>query len=352
MSYIVNAANKRTKGPVIGNTAEPVAHQASAANHVSTVVKTTTKQSFVTQKPVEDRSISTAISIISQESGIAIQELTDDTRFDDIGVDSLLGLMVSSRIRDELGLDVESNAFLEVRTVGSFKKFLGGLVGMTDQLTTVTETIKEEVMPVAVPSLFSENINKSTDTWPNVLAILSEESGIDVNELTGDTNFSDIGVDSLLSLVVVSRMRDELNLDIPDQSLFLDFPTVESLKARITGALQVSSSDSELSDSDVSTDVSSVFSPGLDAETPFDELISPVPIVQTLPPVKPAWSIVLQGSPRNATERLFLFPDGCGAATSYLKLPTLSPSTAVIAFNSPFMKYVVVNSPLQCERLI
>ena len=57
-----------------------------------------------------------------------------------------------------------------------------------------------------------------------------------------------------------------------------------------------------------------------------------------LDPVKPACSIVLQGSPKKAKERLFLFPDGCGAATSYVKIQKIAESTSLIGFNSPIMK--------------
>ncbi|KAH5277151.1 non-reducing polyketide synthase elcA-like protein [Parastagonospora nodorum] len=382
MSYIVHAASKRTNGVAPRTAGEPQTQRVTAPEVVSAVVKTTTKQ-LVTQAPVEDRSITTAISIISQESGVEAADLTDDTSFDDIGVDSLLGIMVSSRIRDELGIDVDSAAFLEVRTVGSFKTFLRGLTGTTEQFTTVTKTVTKEITPTELrESSFAQSAvaGDSFGVWTNVLAILAEESGIDVSDLTGDTYFSDIGVDSLLSLVVVSRLRDEFDLDLPEQSLFIDYPTVASLKARITGCTR---SPSVFSDSDATTDVPSVFSPSLEVETtsedfqplafskkealvavaevaltplekadPFmsigrnrpsmtpsrDSTTSLASITEILPPVKPAWSIVLQGSPRNATKRLFLFPDGCGAATSYLQLPTLSSSTAVIAFNSPFMK--------------
>nr|QGS83604.1 polyketide synthase [Shiraia bambusicola] len=344
MSYIVNAASKRANGPGVSKPAEVAAKPPASVPAVNTVVKTVTKKSTVAQPQSDGRSITTAVSIISQESGIALSELTDDTRFEDIGVDSLLGLMVSSRIRDELGIDFDSSAFLEIRTVGSFKTFLQGLAG-SNEITTTTETVQEETASTLLEPAFFSNDTKVTSTiWSKILEMIAEESGIKVEELTGDTNFSDIGVDSLLSLVVVSRMRDELELEVSEQSLFLDFPTVESLKARITGARQSPPTESETSDSDLSTEVSSVFTYEGVIETPMEELFTPdkkesvISMTEIIPPVKPAWSIILQGSPRNAREKLFLFPDGCGAATSYLKLPALSPTTAVIAFNSPFMK--------------
>jgi hypothetical protein len=56
------------------------------------------------------------------------------------------------------------------------------------------------------------------------------------------------------------------------------------------------------------------------------------------PPLKPAWSLYLQGNSKTAERRLFLFPDGSGAATSYMRIPNIAPDTALIAFNSPVMK--------------
>lgn len=338
MSYIVNAASKRTNASAASTPNERVTHQKSTAASVNTVIQKATKPSTVIQKPLLENSISKAINIVSEESAISISELTDDTRFDDIGVDSLLGLMVSSRIRDELDLDIDSTILLNLRTIGNFKALIQNLIGASEQLITATETLETDI---ATSIIGSKDVGS---IWFSVLEIIAEESGIKITDLTADTSFSDIGVDSLLSLVVVSRMRDELDLDVPDQSLFLDFPTIESLKSRIVGGIQSPSNGSEPSLSGPSTESSSVYTPTLAIETPIEEAVlclkkdSVLSITEILPPLKPAWSIILQGSPRSATERLFLFPDGCGAATSYLKLPNLSPSTAVIAFNSPFMK--------------
>lgn len=337
----MNAASKRANDPARVASNESITPR-RLPKPVQIVTTKTTKESIVKTVPLENSAVISAVRIISDESGVALDELTDDTRFDDIGLDSLLGLMVNSRIRDELGLDMDSNVFLEVRTVGSFKTFLRGLIGGSEQVVTVMENIKEKVPPVVgIATLPIDDVGANSSTWTSVLAILAEESGIDINELTPDTNFSDIGVDSLLSLVVVSRMRDELDLDIPDQSLFMDCPTLESLNVRIVGVPPPSPPASVISESDASSYAPSIFTPVLVAETPLSADVEPFPTKVELPPVKPAWSIVLQGSPRNATQRLFLFPDGCGAATSYLQLPTISKTTAVIAFNSPFMKYVI-----------
>ncbi|KAL6705696.1 hypothetical protein ACN47E_006485 [Coniothyrium glycines] len=344
MSYIVNAASTRANGPKSNVIVEAKRETKSSVVPANVVVKTTKKQSTIVNKPKDGHMITTAVKIISEESGISITELTDDTRFEDVGVDSLLGLMVSSRIRDELDIDIDSNCFLEVSTVGKFKDVLRGMTAGTEQTEVVTEVIEEVANAIDLGTHVSQLVQESSGLWQKVLSIIVEESGVDAKELIGDIYFSDIGVDSLLSLVAVSRMRDELGIDIPEQSLFLDYPTVRGLQKRIVGETQSPSSEQEGSDSDTSTNVSAVFTPAATVETPMEEPLWSVrkdsmisSIAENLP-IKAAWSIVLQGSAQKSTKRLFLFPDGCGAATSYLKLPPLSATTSVIAFNSPFMK--------------
>lgn len=64
-----------------------------------------------------------------------------------------------------------------------------------------------------------------------VMAVVAEESGIAEEELTDDSNFADMGVDSLCSMVIGSRMREDLHLDLAaDFSVFVNCPTVRQLK--------------------------------------------------------------------------------------------------------------------------
>ncbi|TKX25774.1 polyketide synthase [Elsinoe australis] len=388
MEIIVNGAKKRL-GSLLGpapagsapskaapapkKAAAPVSAPLPAATH--TAAKTVTKTVAVAPKASgESPAVVTAMNIISEESGIALPELTDDSRFDDIGVDSLLSLMVSSRIRDDIGIDLDSAVFMEVTTIGNFKAHLRGLSGHVE---TVTETVVEEVevpaaasaaAPVAAPAptplpTAAPVAEVNSEAWNSVLSIISEESGLGVSDLTPETCFNDIGVDSLLSLVICSRFRDELEIDIPDRALFMDYTTVEALKNHIVGvgspsetdvstpgsvnspALSASSSVSDM------RDLMTPFTPAtewsdddnvkgfFDSKPRLKKSVSFEVVEQDqASSVKPAWSIVLQGSPKRCPNKFFLFPDGCGAATSYVKIPKVADSTAVIGFNSPYMK--------------
>lgn len=180
-----------------------------------------------------------ALEIIAEESGLAIDDLTNNTVFADVGVDSLLGLTISARFKEELDFDLDFNAlFYEHPTVGDLKTVLGASSISTTGVSTPqsfgtsppTATLTGRTTPAT--SVHSED---SGFIFNRALQIVSEESGLALEELTDETSFADAGVDSLLSLVVVSRLRDELDLDIQHESLFLECPTVADLKRLLVG---------------------------------------------------------------------------------------------------------------------
>ncbi|RYP79317.1 hypothetical protein DL770_006722 [Monosporascus sp. CRB-9-2] len=186
-----------------------------------------------------------ALSIIAEESGLSISDLTDGTNFGDVGIDSLLGLTISARFREELEMDLDFNAlFYEYPTVGDLKGFLGDSSTAssvqssttTSSGTSATTTPGHSMTPTTTSSVTGEEppVLGKVD-FQRALEIISEESGVAMEDLTDDTNFADSGVDSLLSLVIVSRFRDELELDIQHESLFLECPTVADLKQLLLG---------------------------------------------------------------------------------------------------------------------
>lgn len=236
--------------------------------------------------------------------------------------------------------------------------------------------VKVEIQPdpaVVIMKPQEAQVTTGSDPWQTVLDILSEESGVDKGELGDDVSLADIGIDSLLSLVVCGRLRDDLDVDLPDGALFQECFSIGDIKKRVPGAEgpvssadvtptsseQDCSDDHEISQEDTNSvssgsettnsDFAASPSDLISDETPLtpsvffkDDKFSPQIITVELSPdeepIKPAWSLYLQGSRKRSSSTLFLFPDGCGAATSYMDLPPVSPSLALVGFNSPFMK--------------
>ncbi|KAF2787644.1 polyketide synthase [Melanomma pulvis-pyrius CBS 109.77] len=179
--------------------------------------------------------------------------------------------------------------------------------------------------------------------------IVAEESGIDKANLHDDTELADIGIDSLLSLLVTSRLKEDLDFDIGSgYSIFESFNTLGQLKAsyaRSKGVSLDTSSESSLGSCKDPTP-STPKTPDSRAEsgdaTPIRHAEKEIAIANETTATRPVTSLVLQtadASPilePNIT--LFLFPDGSGSATSYACLPRISPRLTLIGLICPYRR--------------
>ena len=200
------------------------------------------------------------------------------------------------------------------------------------------------------------------DFADRVLSVLADEIGCDVSELTDTTLFSDLGVDSLLSLAILGKLRELLDLDV-GSTLFIDHPSVKSLRRYLNDVLAPAiSPPPDTSSSTPASSQTSNSSPLTTNFMPYEyDSAATIPISQEYPatvtrdnsgrqnmtylPVTSdsqhshfrSQSILLQGSPKTARRNIFLLPDGSGSATSYALLPPLSPDICVWGLNCPFM---------------
>ncbi|KAF2259018.1 polyketide synthase-like protein [Lojkania enalia] len=188
------------------------------------------------------------------------------------------------------------------------------------------------------PSFHDSAIGTPTEEKPayafeKARKIIAEESGIAEDDLTDDTEFADAGVDSLCSLVIGSRLREELDMDLdPDFSLFGAFTTVGELRSLFKGNVSDAPDDSEAR--------SLVATPIEISNTP----VEPTPmeisdnLVELVPFCRPTKSVVLQGTPKTARTTLFLLPDGSGSATSYTGIPRVSSDIALVGLICPYSR--------------
>lgn len=66
-------------------------------------------------------------------------------------------------------------------------------------------------------------------TTAKALALIAKEAGLDVSDLEDDAEFANLGIDSLMSLVISEKLKSELEVKVGG-SLFLDYPTIGDLK--------------------------------------------------------------------------------------------------------------------------
>ncbi|KAL8929785.1 MAG: hypothetical protein Q9208_000929 [Pyrenodesmia sp. 3 TL-2023] len=199
-----------------------------------------------------------------------------------------------------------------------------------------SSTAKKEAK--VVPSL-SMTPNGSSKT-EKALSIIAEESGIPKNELKDEDLLGDVGIDSLLILVIASRFREELPFDL-DPSFFVEVYSIGAIKAFFNNEANPPPVDDGLESSGTSSDSESA--EVSDASSNSDDSRSTQPDVdlkEQSPGVKPiprSTSIILQGNLNPTSKTMFMFPDGSGSATSYMHLPRLRGDIALVAMNCPYM---------------
>lgn len=202
-----------------------------------------------------------ALAIVSEQSGVPIAELQDDTVLADIGVDSLLTLTITGAFADHFDIEADTSFFDDHPTIADVKRFFAAkdeeyaipttetaapqpvahqaplsMASMQSSASPSSHNGPQPVAPapasVAAP-MPMQSVSAGSERHKQLLTILSEESALSLDDLTDDHNLLDAGVDSLLSLVIGGRLREEMDLDIDTESLISTCGTVGNLKSAL-----------------------------------------------------------------------------------------------------------------------
>ena len=303
--------------------------------------RASSSQILATRYPAKDTRTSRdtatlALDVIAQETQLPLSELQDDCCFADLGVDSLLSLQISSRFREELDIDVQSSVFVDYATVGELRvklreydpEFADNIMTPSSPSSEDDENGVDASPPSPISSVSDSELSnfvernspkseveKETEaTMKLVCDTISEQMGIDVEEVVATDDLSSLGMDSLMTIMILGTLRERTGLDLPSD-LFVEYPSIAAVQEFFCQSEATKPDAKKKSQPSTKT---------------YDKQI----ISKSLPQ---AVSVLLQGKPKIATENLFLFPDGSGSATSYANLPVIDSQIAVYGLNCPFM---------------
>ena len=72
----------------------------------------------------QNRLVTRALAIIADEAATEVEELTEEARFMDLGVDSLMSLVLAQKFRSELEVEVRDSLFVEFSCIGDLCRLL------------------------------------------------------------------------------------------------------------------------------------------------------------------------------------------------------------------------------------
>ncbi|EEA22390.1 conserved hypothetical protein [Talaromyces marneffei ATCC 18224] len=153
----------------------------------------------------------------------------------------------------------------------------------------------------------------------HVLEIIVSETGVSPDELYNDVYFADLGLDDILSKLIIDRIAEVTAVNL-GPNVFQTCDTVGSLKQHLAQiASRTTSGKKNTMPKLIST------RPQTNKDSDFRQ-------------EKPSsLAIRLQGDPQKAQHTIFLLPDGSGTGMAYARIPLLGPEICLYGLNSPFL---------------
>jgi acyl carrier protein len=96
----------------------------------------------------------------------------------------------------------------------------------------VTPTEPKSIEPTPAATAMATNAKVSVDSdsrAAKAMALVAAEAGLDLADLQDDASFANLGIDSLMSLVIAEKFREQLGVMVSG-SLFLEYPTIKDLR--------------------------------------------------------------------------------------------------------------------------
>lgn len=135
-----------------------------------------------------------------------------------------------------------------------------------------------------------------------LLAVIAEELGMDIDDLSDDTDISHLQNDTALSRLILKRVPFSLQDDI-NRTTFQSCTDIGDLKAHIDQVMALREPPKQ-----------------------SDKRKAKLPIV-----------LLLRGNEATAKKKVFLLPDGSGSGMAYMSIPPIDPSICLYGINSPYL---------------
>lgn len=232
------------------------------------------------------------LNAIANETGTALDELTDDTVLTELGVDSIMAIQICATLKTETGVDIPPTFVFEYPTVGDLRGEFAGLEGSSsvgsssgrsspDQADTdVTDEDEPAPAPVPAPKKAAPVVEKKAPEPVKAAPAPAPAPAPVVKKAAPAKKAPAMPAMPKLPMDPASLVKDmsvfHFEEEDPDT---IDYATIP--KAKI---------------------------------------------------------VLMQGKPTSKETPLFLIPDGSGTAATYIHLPPFPTGLPVYAIESPFLR--------------
>lgn len=167
----------------------------------------------------------TVRKIVAETLFINEDEINDSQNFQELGIDSILGVEIAGKIKQQFKLPFEATVLYNYPTIHDLTQFI------THQ---ISHTAEEKP---TVKKLIANNVKEDDNVLKQIRKIVAETLFIDESTLQDQQNFQELGVDSILGVEIVGKIKQAYHFNFEATELY-NYPTVAELAQFITGQIK------------------------------------------------------------------------------------------------------------------
>ncbi|KAL6715593.1 hypothetical protein ACLMJK_006554 [Lecanora helva] len=235
------------------------------------------------------------LKVLASEFGVGTHDLKEDVELQDLGLDSIMTVSVLNAIQPYTSTELPSDFFKSCSTIRDIKPHFSNPSNATDG---IAETSSSVLTPT------SNTPSNVTGTLQVMQDIIASELGVEPSEVQTSASFEELGLDSILSVSVLGRIKEITGLAL-GSSFFQEHPTIEDVRRKYAIPQTLNFTTEPAHNLPKAIDVKQLRSNAV---------------------------LLRKGLPKT----LFLVPDGAGSAASYKVLSEHISDITIYGLDSPF----------------
>lgn len=271
--------------------------------------------------------------IVAERSGVSIAELKKSmsASFQDLGVDSQMSISILADFQKTTAVELPAAFFTNFPTPAQAQEELNGPT-IEDKEVPAKKQTSRAPSPAAAKTKRRNTKLIAAQLGPSsvLFRLVSEALGLDTADLNSSTTFESVGMDSMLSIRIISLFQAETQIELP-AAFFTEYPTVGAAREEIDGPVEVPAQV------EAAKTLPSVKNTPISTTSPVVKSTEETSRQQRLSTAV-SRAVLIQGKSKSRSAPLFMTTDGSGTVESYIYLSALPAGRRIYALESPFLE--------------
>ena len=185
--------------------------------------------------PSGEAVMATIRQFLAEELHLHEHEIEEDTQFIDLGLDSVTGVTLVRRINEKYSTSIEATKIYSYPTLSELSRYVKEQAGKSDTLTEMSEDVVSTIPAEGIQHNGNAAISKSfqdsdslSATTTSIKKLLAEELHLQEHEIEEDTQFIDLGLDSITGVTWIRKINEKYNTSIEATKIY-SYPTLAEL---------------------------------------------------------------------------------------------------------------------------